>query len=233
MVWASACGDGTMGVFERPTSVGRSPSVLVCDPVGLSRMAIREVLERNGFRVDTGARTADEMVAIVERDRPDICIVDALVPGGGLDATRRISEAGLGIPVVVMADALSTDELFEAVRAGAVGYLPKQMDPERLAPALRGVLAGEAAIPRHLVFQLVEAVRRSPRRRVAVRNRGHVTLTQRESEVFALLRLGFSTKEVARRMSVSPVTVRTHVSAVLHKLRVRDRATALRLLGQS
>lgn len=237
MVRATPKGEGTTGVLGRPTSgrdgVSCSPSVLVCDPVDLSRVATREVLERNGFRVDTSARTAEEAVALAERDRPDICIVDARAPGGGLEATRRICAAEPGVPVVVMADTLSTDELFEAVRAGAVGYLPKQMDPERLAPALRGVLAGEAALPRHLVFQLVEAVRRSPRRRVAVRNRGHVTLTQRESEVFALLRLGFSTNEIARRMSVSPVTVRTHISAVLHKLRVRDRASALRLLGQS
>ncbi|HMA45934.1 MAG TPA: response regulator, partial [Frankiaceae bacterium] len=136
MVWATARGEGTTGVLGHPTSgrggASRSPSVLVCDPVSLSRVAVREVLERNGFRVDTSARTAEEAVALVERDRPDVCIVDARAPGGGLEATRRICAAEPGVPVVVMADTLSTDELFEAVRAGAVGYLPKQMDPERL-----------------------------------------------------------------------------------------------------
>jgi DNA-binding NarL/FixJ family response regulator len=123
------------------------------------------------------------------------------------------------------------EDLFAALRAGAAGYLLKDMDPARLAPALRGVVAGEAAVPRMLVARVVEEFRSSERRPSLplVRSRG-ARLTAREWEVLELLRERLTTGEIAHRLGLSTVTVRRHVSSILAKLRVPDRRAMQQLL---
>jgi DNA-binding NarL/FixJ family response regulator len=130
---------------------------------------------------------------------------------------------------------VSTDagDLFDALRAGASGYLLKDADPTRLPHALRGVLDGEAALPRTLTARLIEEFReRGRRRRLRLGRRRTVELTPREWDVLELLNERRTTAEMADRLTISPVTVRRHVSEILHKLRVPDRAAALRLLEQ-
>jgi DNA-binding NarL/FixJ family response regulator len=106
-------------------------------------------------------------------------------------------------------------------------------DPERIPHALRGVLAGEAAIPRKLVMRLIDEYRsQSVRRRVQIRGRS-VELTSREWEVIEMMRSGITTADTAQRLFLSPVTVRRHVSAVVKKLGVADRTAALRLLDEA
>jgi len=124
-------------------------------------------------------------------------------------------------------------DFFDALRAGAAGYLYKDTDPRRLPTLLRGVIAGESALSPGLVSKLVEEFReRGRRRRVPlVRSRG-VELTSREWEVLDLMRQDLSTAEIAQRLFIAEVTVRTHIASILRKLRVPDRRSALRLLDE-
>jgi DNA-binding NarL/FixJ family response regulator len=104
------------------------------------------------------------------------------------------------------------------------------MDPDRMVPALHGVLAGEAVLPRWLVMKVVDQFRSTPRRRIALPNRSAAAeLTEREAEILGLMSDGLSTQEIADRLFLAPVTVRTHIAAVLKKLRVPDRQAAIRL----
>ena len=122
-------------------------------------------------------------------------------------------------------------DLFDSLRAGAAGYLLKDTDPERLPHALRGVLAGEAAVPRRLVSRVLDEFRtHGRRRRLPLVGRRGRELTSREWEVLEMLREGLTTAQIAERLFVSPVTVRRHISAILSKLEVPDRESALRLL---
>lgn len=155
------------------------------------------------------------------------------MPGSGIQATSQIIAALPDTAIVMLTVSRDDEDLFDALRAGASGYLLKDTDPERLPIALRGVLKGEGAIPRALIPRLIDEVRdRGQRRTVPVVGKRAVRLTSREWEVFNLLRQGLDTQEIARRLFVSPVTVRTHVAAVLKKMKVPNREAALRLFEQ-
>ena len=124
----------------------------------------------------------------------------------------------------------SDEDLFAALRAGASGYLLKDMPFEALGNELTDVLEGRVALPPELVSRLVEEFRDSaPRRRALLGQSGGAQLTSREWQVLDFLRQGLSTSEIARRLFVSPATVRSHVAAVLRKLRVPDREAAIPL----
>ncbi len=138
-----------------------------------------------------------------------------------------------GASVVVMTRRIDEDEFIAAVRAGAIGYLPEGVDPARLPYVVRGLLRGEAAVPRALVARLIDELRgrESRRRRLELRGRTPVELTVREWEVLDLLRQGYSTRSIAELLGISAVTVRRHAGAGHQKLGVRTRAELLRLLA--
>ena len=122
-------------------------------------------------------------------------------------------------------------DFFDALRAGAAGYLLKDTDPRLLPQLLRAVVAGEGVLSPGLIAKLIEEFReRGRRRRLPLSGSRGVELTSREWEVLDLLRQGLTTAEIARRLFIAEVTVRTHVAAILRKLRVPDRRAALRLL---
>lgn len=207
------------------------PRVLLADDHFPVRASVRCTLEEEGF--DVCAETADAASAVEAalRGRPDICLMEVKLPGDGLAAAAEIREHVPDAAVVMLTASSEDSDLFAALRAGASGYLQKDIDPERLALALRGVLQGEAALPPRLVARLIEDYRRLARPRRLQIGGPHVTeLTERETEVVELMREGFSTREMADFLSVSPVTVRRHISEVLRKLRVSDRRSALRLV---
>jgi DNA-binding NarL/FixJ family response regulator len=155
------------------------------------------------------------------------------MPGNGITAAAEISAQLPDTAVVMLTVSQNDDDLFAALRAGAVGYLLKDTDPERLPMALLGVLRGEGALPRTLVARLVEEFRGRGKRRLSIGGKRKVELTPKEWEVLEGLRDGLSTEEIADRLYVSPVTIRTHVSAILKKLQVPDRAAAIRLFEDS
>jgi DNA-binding NarL/FixJ family response regulator len=120
-------------------------------------------------------------------------------------------------------------DLFDARRAGAAGYLLKDTDPARLPNALRGVMAGEAAVPRELVARLIDEFRMRGTRRLNIVGSRGVELTSREWEVLDLMADGLTTAQIAQRLFVSPVTVRRHISGILEKLGAPDRSAAVRM----
>ena len=207
--------------------------VLVADDHPPTRALVREALEGHGFVVVAEAGDATAAVAAARRERPDICLLDVRMPGGGIRATIEIVSAVPDTTVVIYTVSQTDADLFDALRAGASGYLLKYTDPARLPIALQGVLRGEAALPRTLVARLIEEFRqRERRRRLPLRGRRGVDLTSREWEVLELMRQGLTTAQMAERLYVSQVTIRTHISSILRKLGVPDRAAAIRLLKE-
>jgi DNA-binding NarL/FixJ family response regulator len=209
--------------------VSRAPRVVIADEQPTIRAAVRRLLERDGFEVCGEADDAEAAVEEALRARPDICLIGVVMPGSGIRATRRIATALPETAVVILTASESRDDLVGAIRAGAVGYLLKSETQEELPSILRSVLAGEAAIPRKLIAPLVRELQTHGRRREIADDKGDADLTAREWEVMELLCEALDTAEIADRLSVSPVTVRRHVSGILRKLGVegRDEAVAL------
>jgi DNA-binding NarL/FixJ family response regulator len=211
---------------------GRAPpSVLLADPQPTVRASLRHVLERDGFVVCGEAAEAREAAVAAEREQPDLCVIEILIPGGGVRAIGSIRARSPKTEVVVITAARDRDRLFEAIRAGAAGYLLKSMNPDRIPNALRGVLEGEAAIPRTLVAALLSDFQSHGTQRLLVGRRGRAQLTRREWEVARLIAAGESTDQVAATLFISPVTVRRHLSSVVRKLGVTSRRAAIELLG--
>jgi two-component system NarL family response regulator len=206
---------------------------VIADDHAPTRAGVRDALAAGGIAVVGEGATADAAVEAARRERPDVCLLDIHMPGGGIAAAGRITEELPGTRVVMLSVSRDDADVFAALKAGASGYLLKDMDPDRLPAALRGVLAGEAALPRTLVARVIEEFRGAERRPLPrfLKRRG-VELTDREWQVLELLREELSTADIASRLGVSPVTVRRHVSAILAKLRVPDRKAMARLLEE-
>ena len=203
--------------------------VLIADDHPPTRAGVRGALEAGGqFIVVSETPSAPAAVAAALELRPDVALLDIHMPGHGITAAREITAALPETAVVMLTVSRDDADLFAALRAGARGYLLKDIDPARLPHALDGVLAGEAALPRGLVARLIEEFR--TRDDAARRREGPLgSLTDREWEVLHLMRDGKSTSEMAAEMYVSAVTVRSHVSAILRKLQVSDRQAAVRM----
>jgi DNA-binding NarL/FixJ family response regulator len=203
--------------------------VVIADDHPMTRVGVRIALERDGFEICAEADDAATAVEAAQRERPDICLLDIQMPGSGIHAAEEIARKVPDAAIVMLTVSRSDRDLFDALRVGASGYLLKDTDPERLPLALRGVLDGEAALPRHLVALVIEEFRERGRRRPLLKKRG-VVLTDREWEVLQLMSQGLTTFEIADRLFIEPVTVRTHVSAILKKLHVSSRKEALQLI---
>lgn len=206
-------------------------TVLVADDHPPTRAGVRLALETGGFSVCAEVGDAVAAVDAAVRFRPGICLLDIHMPGSGIAAADEIGTRVPEAAVVMLTVSQEDEDLFDALEAGAIGYLLKDTSPLRLPEALRAVLRGEAALPPHLVTKVVSEFRqRRRRRRVSLPGRKPVDLTDREREVLAMMRDGLTTAEMAERLFVAPVTVRTHVAAILRKLRVPDRRAAVELL---
>lgn len=204
--------------------------VVIADDHTRLRARIRVALEAGGCDVCAEAATAEEVVELAKQHRPDVALLDIHMPGSGIHAARQISRALPETIIVMLTSSRDDEDLFDSLRAGASGYLLKDMDPVGLPDALRGVLAGEAAMPPSLVARVLREFQGPSRRLVVSRSSAATKLSPREREVMEQLGLGKSTDEVAKTLFVSPTTVRVHVSAVLRKLRVKDRESAFKLL---
>jgi DNA-binding NarL/FixJ family response regulator len=207
------------------------PTVVIADDHAPLRGAVRESLEAGEFEVVAEAPDAQGAVEAVERLRPDVALLDIHMPGSGIGAARAISEISPDTAIVMLTASDDDADLFDSLRAGAGGYLLKTTGHDDLPGALRGVLSGAPAMPPALVARILEEFRTRPRRRFRA-NPAVAKLTPREWEIMEMLEGGATTDEVARRLFVSPTTVRVHVSTVLRKLRVRDRKSAFDILRQ-
>ncbi len=193
-----------------------------------SRAGVCGALKANGMTICADVGTAEDAVAAVLRHRPDACLLEVTLPGGGIAAAEEIALRAPGVAVIMLTVVTDDASLFAALRAGARGYLVKDTDPDRLPYAIRGVLAGEAAVPRGMMGRVLdEFCARDVRRRA----RSDEALSQREWEVMELLASGLRTRLVADRLAISEVTVRRHASAATRKLRASSREAALRRLA--
>ena len=213
-------------------SEGGRLRVVVADDHAPTRAGIGGALADDGSEVVGETSNARAAVDLVRATEPDVALLDIHMPGSGIAAAAEITAGCPEVAVVMLTYSREDSDLFDALRAGARGYLLKDMAPERLGAALRGVLAGEAALPRDLVARVLDQFRTGGRRKVFARDRRPADLTSREWEVMSLLKDGLTTEQVAQRLFVSPGTVRVHVSSVLKKLRAPDREAALRLLRE-
>lgn len=205
--------------------------MLIADSHPAARASLRALLARSGFVVCGEAGDAAAAVELAARERADACLIDVALPGGGLAAIQEIAAVSPQTAIVVFTDSTDPDDLFDAIQAGAVGYLLKDMRPQRLPDAVRGVLAGEAAIPRPLVAMLVGELQSQATRRLVVGVGGRAHFTKRELEVARLLGARAGTSTIARRLFISPVTARRHISSIVKKLGVANREAAARLLA--
>jgi DNA-binding NarL/FixJ family response regulator len=194
------------------------------------RGRIRLALEQGGCEVVGEGADGEDAVRLVAEHRPDVALLDIHMPGSGIHAAREIVRATPEVAVVMLTQSAEDQDLFDSLRAGASGYLLKDTDPSRLADMLRGVLAGEAAMPPKLVARIMDEFRAPTKKRFGRPSVAAAKLSAREWEVMQLLSEGLSTDDVAQRLFLSATTVRVHVSSVLKKLRVKDRESAFRLL---
>jgi DNA-binding NarL/FixJ family response regulator len=205
--------------------------VIVADDHAPTRAGVLASLDGDGFDIVGEASNARAAVELAVAFEPDVCLLDIHMPGNGIAAAEEISKLLPNCAIVMLTYSRDDDDLFDSLRSGARGYLLKDMDPDRLGSALRGVLAGEAALPRSLVSKVLEEFEGRSRRKLFMRAQRPTQLTSREWEIMELLREGLSTEDVATRLFVTPGTVRVHVSSVLKKLRVGDRASAILALS--
>jgi DNA-binding NarL/FixJ family response regulator len=201
--------------------------VVVADDQALVRVGCRTLLDaEDDIEVVAEADTGSAAVEAVRATRPDVVLMDVRMPGvDGLEATRRITaDPGLaGVRVLILTTFEIDEYVFEALRAGASGFLLKDADPEELVRALRVVAGGEALLSPTVTRRLIAEFISSPERRAAS-PAALGELTDREREVLALIATGLSNDELAETLVISPATVRTHINRVMAKLAARDRA---------
>jgi DNA-binding NarL/FixJ family response regulator len=210
----------------------RGPRILLAESDRPTRAGLRVAVQRAGFELIDQAGSLAEALAAAREHSPDVALIAADLAGGGMEATRRLTLYPR-VRVIVLTPELGGDELLEAVLAGATGYLAKDMSLDRLPHAIHGVLAGEVALPRLHADTLLAELRRRDATRERIAARTGASLTDREWDVLQLLGEGASTAEIAERLRISQVTARRHISTLLAKLGVHDRASAARLVSRS
>jgi DNA-binding NarL/FixJ family response regulator len=203
--------------------------VLLADDQALVRAGFRALLDAQAD-IDVVGEASDgaEAVELAQATRPDIVLMDVRMPRvDGLEATRRItSDATLeGTRVIVLTTFELDDYVFGALRAGASGFLLKDIDPLDLLSAVRVVAGGDALLAPRLTRRLIEAfVSQAPATPAPRPDEALAELTPREREVLALVGRGLSNTEIADELILSPLTAKTHVARLFQKLDARDRA---------
>ncbi|HEU4355306.1 MAG TPA: response regulator transcription factor [Actinomycetota bacterium] len=217
-----------MSDAERTTPI----RVLVADDQALMRTGFRMILDaQEDIEVVGEAMDGADAIRQFERLRPDVVVMDVRMPTmDGIEATRRLSAAEPPARVLILTTFDLDEYVYEALRAGASGFLLKDRPSEELVAAVRVIAAGEALLAPSVTRRLIEEFARRP---AAGPPAGLEELTEREREVLVLMAQGLSNAEIAGSLFVAETTVKTHVGRVLQKLRLRDRAQAVVLAYES
>lgn len=195
--------------------------IVIADDHRLVRDGIRAFLETEQDLLVVGeAATADEAVTVCARERPDLVLVDLVMPGNGITAVQRIEALRQNIRIVVLTSFEDPNLLLQAVQAGALCCLLKDIDPHEMVRALRRAAEGEATVHPRLARHLLAAVREDHAREPVE------PLSPREREVLEQVAQGMSNAQIARHLQIGEKTVKTHVSSMLAKLGVNDRTQA-------
>ncbi|UQA96695.1 response regulator transcription factor [Streptomyces halobius] len=209
--------------------------VLLADDQLLVRAGFKVLLDAQpDIEVVGEAADGQEALAAVRAHRPDVVLMDIRMPVmDGLVATRRITEDPRlsGVKVVMLTTFELDEYVFEAIRSGASGFLVKDTEPEELLRAVRAVVGGDALLSPGVTRRLIAEFAARSKEPAAADALSE--LTEREREVMALVGIGLSNEEIARRLVVSPLTAKTHVSRTMVKLGARDRAQLVVLAYES
>jgi NarL family two-component system response regulator LiaR len=195
-------------------------TVLIADDHPVVRQGLRTFLEvQEGLELAGEASDGAEAVQLVQQSLPDVVLMDLVMPGvDGIEATRQIRDLSPSTKVIVLTSFDDDERVFPAIKAGAAGYLMKDVPPAELAEAVRRVHRGEALVAPSVAAKLMQEV--------AGRKPAIADLTERELDVLRLVARGLSNKLIARELVVSEKTVKTHVSNILAKLHLADRTQA-------
>jgi DNA-binding NarL/FixJ family response regulator len=202
--------------------------VLICDDQALVRAGFRAILQAQpDIEVAGEAENGAEAVAVAERRMPDVILMDIRMPVlDGVEATRRLVADGSPARILVLTTFDLDEYVHAAIRAGASGFLLKDVTPAKLLEAIRVVAAGEAllapSVTRRLLERFASTLPQGDQSGVAL-----AELTARETEVLRLLAGGLSNAEIAAELVLSEATVKTHISSLLRKLGLRDRVQAV------
>ena len=210
--------------------------ILIADDHELLRGGLRSMLgAQEDMEVVGEAADGGEAVEQALRLAPDVVIMDIRMPRvDGIEATRRLVAHGAGAPRILVLTTFDLDEyVWEALRAGAGGFMLKDAPPRQLAEGVRTVAAGESLLAPGVTRRLVERFVRTPLRGGGAQRERFAELTDRELEVLTLVAGGLSNGEIAGRLFLSEATVKTHVTRILSKLGLRDRVQAVVLAYES
>jgi len=203
-------------------------SVMLVDDHALVRSAVRQALDAPDIEVVGEASTADEALLLAPQLKPDILLLDINLPG--TDGLRLLRELVPRLPntrIVMLTVSSSRRDLADAVRFGAVGFLTKDLGPEALQRAVRGIRSGDLPMSRAMAADLIRELASSARPPAGSEaDAGLADLSAREEEVLRHLADGLTDRQIGERLGISPRTVETHVGSVLRKLGVRNRAGA-------
>jgi DNA-binding NarL/FixJ family response regulator len=202
---------------------------VIADDDPFARRVIKDALQKAGVLVIAEARNGRQAVELALYYRPDVVVMDVVMPEmDGIVATRQIRKASPDQHVIVLTGAGEDDQELglQALRAGASGFLSKDVEIDALPRALEGVRAGEAAISRKMTLTLIERLRETPNGSAGMRP-VKSPLTAREWEVIDLLKASNTTDQIADELVLSTETVRSHVKNILRKLDVRSREDAV------
>jgi DNA-binding NarL/FixJ family response regulator len=204
-------------------------TVLIVDDQALVRVGLRKILESEPELTVVGeAGDGDEAVARARELRPDVVLMDIRMPGlDGIEATRRIVAAQPAVRVLILTTFGLDTYVFDALRAGASGFMLKDAPPEELAAAVRIVASGDALLAPAITRAVVEEFAKRPQAAPPTQPPAVAELTPREQEVMSLLVRGLSNPEICERLFISDATAKTHVARILQKLGVRDRVQAV------
>jgi len=201
--------------------------VLLVDDHALFRRGIASMLSaQGGFEVVGEAANGLEAVERAREHMPDVILMDIFMPGAnGLEATRRIKEALPYAKIVILTVSEEDQNLFEAIKSGAQGYLLKKIEPQELFTMLKGVVQGDAPISRTMAGKILGEFARQARR-AAVTPLPGADLSVREKEVLELVTQGKSNKEIAVALAIAENTVKNHLKNILEKLHLENRVQA-------
>jgi DNA-binding NarL/FixJ family response regulator len=203
--------------------------LLIADDQALVRIGLRKILEAEpDLEVVAEAIDGEDAVAETRLQRPDVVLMDIRMPVlDGIEATRRIVSTHASIRVVILTTFGLDTYVFDALRAGASGFMLKDAPPEELVAAVRLVAAGEALLAPAVTRSVIEEFARRPPKRAPEPSPALASLTPREREVLELLARGRSNPEICAELVISEATAKTHVARILQKLDLRDRVQAV------
>lgn len=215
-------------------SAGTPLRVMLVDDHALVRSAVRQAIEAPDVEMVGEAATAEDAFALALAVRPDVLLLDIDLPG--MNGIQMLEELAPRLPetkIVMLTVSDSERDMIEALGRGAAGYLTKDLHPEALLRALRGAQKGELAMSRRHAARVMRHFVEAARKGRSVNSGALEGLSPRENDVLRMLADGLTDREIASALYISPRTVETHVSNILHKLDVRKRAEAAQRYRES